>query len=432
MKLAIFDIDGTLTQTNDVDSQCFVQAFANEFKIKEINTNWSTYGHTTDSGIALQIFQHNWGRVPQTTELCQLQQCFVELLHSHYIETPASFIEIAGACVMLKHLAQTKDWAIAIATGGWRASAEMKLQAAGLDITQLPAAFADDSISREDIVKTAVSRAKAFYDQPDFERIVCIGDGIWDVLTAIQLQLPFVGVASDTQKPLLENAGVECIIPDFIDFESFLKALDTASIPNQHKPLQVQNNSLPASYFETLYGTNPDPWKFETSEYENKKYTATIAALPKQRYHSGFEIGGSIGVLTEKLAQRCDSLLSVDVSRIAQNKAIQRCQHLPQVRFEIMCLPQEYPDEMFDLTVVSEVGYYWCWEDLKKAQQCILKHLEPGGHLLLVHWTQYARDYPLNGDQVHDSFFDLTPTHLRHLKGKREAEYRLDVFERVF
>ena len=87
---------------------------------------------------------------------------------------------------------------------------------------------------------------------------------------------------------------------------------------------------------------------------------------------------------------------------------------------------------MFDLTVVSEVGYYWCWEDLKKAQQCILKHLEPGGHLLLVHWTQYARDYPLNGDQVHDSFFDLTPTHLRHLKGKREEEYRLDVFERVF
>ncbi|NMG19127.1 SAM-dependent methyltransferase [Brasilonema bromeliae] len=432
MKLAIFDIDGTLTQTNDVDNQCFVQAFAKEFQIKEINTNWATYGHTTDSGIALQIFQQNWGRVPETSELCQLQQCFVELLHGHYTETPGSFVEIPGACVMLQRLAQTKDWASAIATGGWRASAEMKLQAAGLDIRELPAAFADDSISREDIVKTAVSRAKEFYHQPDFERIVCIGDGIWDVLTAIQLQLPFVGVASDTQKPLLENAGVECIIPDFVDFDSFLKALDTASIPNQHKPLQVQNNSLPPSYFETLYGSNPDPWKFETSEYENQKYTATIAALPKQRYHSGFEIGGSIGVLTEKLAQRCDSLLSVDVSKIAQKRAIQRCQHLPQVRFEIMCLPQEYPEEMFDLTVVSEVGYYWCWEDLKKAQQCILKHLEPGGHLLLVHWTQYAPDYPLNGDQVHDSFFDLTPTHLRHLKGKREKEYRLDVFERVF
>lgn len=432
MKLAIFDIDGTLTQTNDVDSQCFVQAFAKEFQIKEINTNWATYGHTTDSGIALQIFQQNWGRVPQTSELCQLQQCFVELLHSHYIETPASFVEIPGASVMLKRLAQTKDWAIAIATGGWRASAEMKLQAAALDIKELPAAFADDSISREDIVKTVVSRAKAFYHQPDFERIVCIGDGIWDVLTAIQLQLPFVGVASDTQNLLLENTGVDCIIPDFIDFESFLKALNTASIPKQHKPLQIQNNSLPPSYFETLYGSNPDPWKFETSEYEKKKYTATIAALPKKHYHSGFEIGGSIGVLTEKLAQHCDSLLSVDVSKIAQARAIQRCQHLPQVRFEIMCLPEEYPDEMFDLTLVSEVGYYWCWENLKKAQQCILEHLEPGGHLVLVHWTQYARDYPLNGDQVHDSFFDLTPTYLRHLKGKREEEYRLDVFERVF
>ncbi len=68
---------------------------------------------------------------------------------------------------------------------------------------------------------------------------------------------------------------------------------------------------------------------------------------------------------------------------------------------------------------------------MKKAQECILEHLEPGGHLLLVHWTLYAKDYPLSGDEVHDSFFKLVPTHLRHLKGQREEQYRFDVFERV-
>lgn len=193
----------------------------------------------------------------------------------------------------------------------------------------------------------------------------------------------------------------------------------------------AQPNSLPPSYFDALYSAEPDPWKFETSEYEANKYAATIAALPKERYRSAFEIGGSIGVLTEKLAHRCDSLLSVDVSKQAQDQAVKRCQYLPQVRFEIMRVPEQYPQEMFDLTLVSEVGYYWCWEDLKEAQQCMLEHLEPGGHLLIVHWTLYARDYPLSGDQVHNSFFELTPTKLRHLKGQRESQYRLDLFERV-
>lgn len=135
--------------------------------------------------------------------------------------------------------------------------------------------------------------------------------------------------------------------------------------------------------------------------------------------------------MTEKLGERCDSLLSIDVSNLAQNQAIQRCQHLPHVRFEIMCVPQQFPEETFDLVLVSEVGYYWCYEDLKKAQVAILQHLKPGGHLLLVHWTLYARDYPLSGDEVHNSFFELAPTQLRHLQGKREEEYRLDLFERV-
>ena len=194
---------------------------------------------------------------------------------------------------------------------------------------------------------------------------------------------------------------------------------------------ESQPNSLPPSYFDQLYSSNPDPWKFETSEYEANKYAATVAALPKKHYRSAFEIGGSIGVLTQKLAQRCDALLSIDVSKLAQQQAIERCQELTQVSFEIMSVPEQFPQEMFDLTLVSEVGYYWSWEDLKKAQQLIIDHLEPGVHLLLVHWTLYACDYPLSGDEVHDSFFELAPNKLRHLLGQKEEQYRLDLFERV-
>jgi len=195
----------------------------------------------------------------------------------------------------------------------------------------------------------------------------------------------------------------------------------------------LSQQSLTPEYFDALYKTDSDPWKFETSDYEAEKYAATLAALPKPRYHSAFEIGGSIGVLTEMLAERCDSLLSVDVSDKAQQQAIVRCQHLPHVRFQLMQVPQSYPDEWFDLTVLSEVGYYWCWQDLKAAQQLILDHLEPGGHLLLVHWTPYADYYdnPLSGDEVHEAFLALPSSQLQHLGGKRAEKYRIDLFERV-
>ncbi|MBW4552290.1 MAG: nodulation S family protein [Aphanocapsa sp. GSE-SYN-MK-11-07L] len=189
--------------------------------------------------------------------------------------------------------------------------------------------------------------------------------------------------------------------------------------------------SLPASYFEALYQTDPDPWKFETSEYEAQKYAATIAALPQSQYAAALEIGGSIGVLTQQLAQRCAALLSIDVSKLAQDQAIQRCQHLPQVHFELMNFPDQYPDQKFDLILVSEIGYYWCRQDLLTAQQRIFELLQPGGHLLLVHWLPVSPDYPLTGDQVHDSFLERVPVSLRHLHSQRNTNYRLDLFEQI-
>ncbi|WP_035990383.1 SAM-dependent methyltransferase [Leptolyngbya sp. KIOST-1] len=192
----------------------------------------------------------------------------------------------------------------------------------------------------------------------------------------------------------------------------------------------MSDQSLAADFFDRLYQADPDPWGFETSPYEAAKYAATLAALPHQRYRSAFEIGGSIGVLTERLAHRCDALLSVDISAVAQARARQRCQHLPLVGLELMSVPQQYPDRHFDLVLLSEVGYYWCWADLYLAQTKIYASLLPGGHLLLVHWLHEAPSYPLRGDDVHDAFQRFAASRLIHRVGQRTADYRLDLYER--
>lgn len=194
-----------------------------------------------------------------------------------------------------------------------------------------------------------------------------------------------------------------------------------------------EHKSLAPEYFERVYADTDDPWGFATRPYEAHKYQATLDALPRETYRSAFEIGCSIGVLTEQLAERCEQLLSVDVAERAIEQARARCQHLHHVRFDNMSVPGSFPEGCFDLILVSEVGYYWGWDDLAKAQRLIVEHLDAGGHLLLVHWTPFVEDYPLTGDQVHEAFLDFAArdNSLRHLVGRREDSYRLDLFERA-
>jgi predicted TPR repeat methyltransferase len=196
--------------------------------------------------------------------------------------------------------------------------------------------------------------------------------------------------------------------------------------------------SLPLSFFDEVYAADPDPWSFATSEYENTKYAVTLAELPQQRYHSAFEIGCSIGVLSEQLAVRCDALLSVDVAERALQQARERCAHLSQATFRLLQVPREFPDQQFDLVVVSEVGYYWSLADLRRARDLIIDHLVSGGQLMLVHFTVEVENYPISGDAVHEAFIARarragntgTEAPLRHLRGRREQRYRLDLFER--
>ena len=192
-----------------------------------------------------------------------------------------------------------------------------------------------------------------------------------------------------------------------------------------------QKQTLTEKYFEDVYAAKDDPWDFTTSEYEAKKYAVTIDALPRENYANAFEIGCSIGVLTEKLAAKCGKILAIDVSEKALAQARERCENLPQITFEKMSVPQEFPVEKFDLILVSEVGYYLAPEDWQTATEKLLAHLTESGHIALVHWLPPVHDYPQTGDEVHDSFAAFAAGKMRNLHGAREENYRLDVWEKL-
>ncbi len=181
-------------------------------------------------------------------------------------------------------------------------------------------------------------------------------------------------------------------------------------------------------YFDRIYDQNEDPWDYESSSYEAEKYEASLRALPRDTYENAFEIGCSIGVLTAKLAPRCRKLVSVDQNPSALARARERCRQFSHVELGVMSLPEEYPPGVFELTILSEVGYYLEPVDLVRLSNLITDHTATFGHLLLVHWLPRLPDFPLCGDDVHESF--LNRSEWKSLRGIRTELYRIDVLER--
>lgn len=231
MNLAIFDVDGTLTETDRVDEVCFVQALADAHAITGVSTDWAAYPHTTDSAITRHIFRERFKRAPEEAELLKFQIRFVQLLNEHRAGDPALFAEIEGAPVMLRSLNQEPEWRVAIASGSWRASAALKLKVAGIGVDDYPAAFADDGFSREEILQSALLKARARYRQDHFTRVVSVGDGVWDVRTARNLKFPFIGIGSGDREEKLRRAGATHVLKDFADYGQLFRCLAEAEVP---------------------------------------------------------------------------------------------------------------------------------------------------------------------------------------------------------
>ena len=105
MRLVIFDIDGTLTQTTKADEECFVRSLAEVCGFGEVDTDWSHYKHSTDSGILQEIYEAHAGRPPSPAEVSRFRQHFVGLLAQ--VSSEAAFAAVIGAPLVLSRLADS-------------------------------------------------------------------------------------------------------------------------------------------------------------------------------------------------------------------------------------------------------------------------------------------------------------------------------------
>lgn len=227
MTLVMFDVDGTLTHSNELDTRCFVQAIEEVFGFTGIDEDWSRYTHTSDAGILEELFQRRLGRSPTTTEIETYRPHFLQLLEAGLQRTPMH--ELAGAGDILNTLATHPEFAVSLASGAWRDSARAKMLSAGLPFDRFPGAFSEDAPARTDIMLASQSHAAQRHRRAGFDQWVYFGDAVWDARACAELGVPLIGIGCGEQAEKLRRAGTFEVFSDYSAPEAIMAAIERAA-----------------------------------------------------------------------------------------------------------------------------------------------------------------------------------------------------------
>lgn len=215
--VVVFDIDGTLTDTMDVDVECYNRAVLEVIGV-EIPSNWSDFDEVTDRGI-LETACHLAGREPPDEASClRAAERTGELLRDALQRAPERFEPVPGARSVFRRLEEA-GCVVAMATGAWRPSAVVKLRGAGIDVGSVPLVTSSEHRARREIIRAAATQAAGL--EP--ARATYVGDGVWDGRAAEELGYRFVGIGRPGRARRLYEVGASVVLTDLTDAAALLE-----------------------------------------------------------------------------------------------------------------------------------------------------------------------------------------------------------------
>lgn len=211
--LAIFDIDGTICDTQEVEGWCFARAFDEICGISLETLDWTQYDEPTSSGVVRDILADD-----PDLEIKErnLRDRFVQLLADAQPNFPGDFSPITGAGEFIHLLSNDTSITVAFATGGFDTEAGFKLKCCGINLSDYPHATSSDTPRRRDIIPLAVKRAGF-----DISEAVYFGDAPWDVKVCESLQIPMIGIGRRISQ--LQGLGLQDTFRDFTEPDSVLE-----------------------------------------------------------------------------------------------------------------------------------------------------------------------------------------------------------------
>ena len=221
MHLILFDIDGTLVDSQEFDSELFVRAVRTVLGI-DVDDDWSTYLNVTDGGILDEIIDGAGLGSDRTRIHRAVKDTFAGLVVEYLDGQGGVLPEIPGAGAFLVELSSRPGVAVGLATGGWEETARMKLKAARLGANELCLASGSDALARVEIMQIAARRA---LNGATAGRTTYFGDGVWDKRASEKLRYQFIAIGDNVEHP-----------SQFADFRDPAPILEVLGLPTCGEP----------------------------------------------------------------------------------------------------------------------------------------------------------------------------------------------------
>ena len=213
MYFVSFDLDGTLADSEAFDTKLYVEAVRSVLGI-DIESDWSVYRHATDSGVLDEIIDQLIPSADRFSSHSAVRVHFTDLVSDHVAARGGVIPEIPGAGEFVSRLMKHPSVRVAVATGGWKETALIKLRAIGLDSHRLPLASSSDAMSKIDVMRIAESRA---LPTENANRKTYFGDSLDDKEANRELGYDFIAIGENVDHHLRHR--------NFLDAESILDEL---------------------------------------------------------------------------------------------------------------------------------------------------------------------------------------------------------------
>lgn len=217
--LVLFDIDGTLVDCGKAAGKCFSAAFKEAFGVACPIFAAEEVSGLTDTAILMEVIRRLDLAAAHSEERRALAfEIYARNLAAELARAPAQ--ALPGASRAIAAVGTIPGCAIGLLTGSTAATAQIKLEAAGIVFDQFVCgAYSEDGELREALPPAARRRfGKIFGREP--QRTVLIGDTPRDVQAALATGCEFIGVTTGPyNRDALERAGARVILNDLTEVD---------------------------------------------------------------------------------------------------------------------------------------------------------------------------------------------------------------------
>jgi len=184
MKLALFDIDGTLLLSQGLGRAAKARAMRDIFGT-EADVQTHPFGGKTDWQILNELLHPlGWTTEEVGARMATYERCFASYMRAMAANFPV--VPLPGAHELVQALNARADVLVGVVTGNTRETAPVKLEAGGFEPSWFRVgAFGSESHDRSDLSALAVQRAEALVGAPIAPSdVFVIGDTVADVTCA--------------------------------------------------------------------------------------------------------------------------------------------------------------------------------------------------------------------------------------------------------